>query len=75
MKLGDIELPDEAYVVIGENDGVGAENREGRPFVFETYLDGNCSLEQAKKRQQYINGRFGHTCLAKLTFMGGEINE
>jgi hypothetical protein len=68
MKLGDIELPDEAYVVVGENDGVGAENREGRPFVFETYL-ALCSLEQAKNRQISVKGRFGHTCLAKLTFI------
>jgi hypothetical protein len=74
MKLGDIELPEEAYVVIGENDGVGAENREGRPFVFETYLEAS-SLEMAKYRQQYVQGRFGHTCLAKLTFIGEEAHE
>jgi hypothetical protein len=75
MKLGNIELPAEAYVVIGENDGVGAENREGRPFAFETYLDDHCSLEYAKQRQRHTNGRFGHTCLARLTFIGEESHE
>jgi hypothetical protein len=74
MKLGTIELPTDAYVVVGENDGVGADGRKGRAFVFETYLE-FCSLEQAKKRQERTaNGRFGHTCLAKLTFLG-ESNE
>jgi hypothetical protein len=69
MKLGTIELPTDAYVVVGENDGVGADGRQGRPFVFETYLE-NCSLDDAKKRKQYVAGRFGQTCLAKLTFLG-----
>lgn len=71
MKLGTIELPTDAYVVVGENDGVGADGRQGRSFVFETYLE-RCSLEQAKKRQQDTNGRFGHTCLAKLTWIEDE---
>ena len=68
MKLGNIELPTDVYVVVGENDGVGADGRQGRPFVFETYMEYS-SLEQARLRQDHTAGRFGHTCLAKLTFM------
>ena len=71
MKLGTIELPTDAYVVVGENDGVGADGWKGRAFVFETYLE-VCSLEQAKKRQQQTNGRFGQTCLAKVIFIEEE---
>lgn len=69
MKLGDIDLPADAYVVVGENDGVGADNHQGQPFVFETYLS-ECSLEQAVLRQKLMGDRFGKTCLAKLTFIG-----
>lgn len=69
MKLGDIDLPADAYVVVGENDGVGADGSKGQPFVLETYLT-ESSLEQAVLRQKRMEGRFGKTCLAKLTFIG-----
>ena len=69
MKLGDIDLPVDAYVVVGEDDYAGADNSHGQPFVFETYL-AESSLEQAVLRQKRMEGRFGKTCLAKLTFIG-----
>lgn len=69
MKLGTIDLPADAYVVVAENDHVGADSSHGQPFVLETYLS-ECSLEQTVVRQKRMEGRFGKTCLAKLTFIG-----
>jgi hypothetical protein len=62
-------MNDELYVLVCERD-VGPGRDDGRPIVFEQYIDnGAASLESVKAFQARLGDKYGITRIAKLQFV------
>lgn len=62
-------MNEELYVLVCERD-VGVERDDGRPIVFEQYIDkGAASLENARAFQARLGDKYGKTWIAKLQFV------
>ena len=62
-------MNEELYVLVCERD-VGIERDDGRPIVFEQYIDnGAASLESVKAFRARIGDKYGKTRIAKLQFV------
>ena len=62
-------MDEELYVLICERD-VGPGRDDGRPIVFEQYIDNEAaSLENVKAFQTRLGDKYGKTRIAKLQFV------
>jgi hypothetical protein len=60
---------EEFYVLVCENDA-GIDRKDGRPIVFEQYLDnGIASFENVQAFQLRLKDKYGKTRIAKLQFV------
>lgn len=60
------------YVLVVENDAgiYRVDSKEGRPIVFEQYLDqGAATLENVSKQKQLLRDKYGKTKIARLQFI------
>ena len=61
-------MKEDLYILICERDTY--EPEDGRPIVFEQYLDKGCaSLERIKSFRKLIGDSYGKTWIAKLEFI------
>jgi len=62
-------MKEDIYVLVCERD-VGVDRADGRPIVFEQYIDNGCaSLDSVKAFQERIGDTYGKTRIAKLHFI------
>lgn len=60
---------EDLYVLVCENDA-GIDRKDGRPIVFEQYIDnGIASFENVQAFQLRVENKYGKTRIAKLQFV------
>jgi hypothetical protein len=66
-----MNLPDEIYIIVCENDGT--DENPNIPIALETYLDERCNKEEADHRAALLGCRYGEVKIGRLVMDDEEI--